>query len=178
MGGKHKLPFDSHSSAFHYNPNSSGSWFLSMIPFLLRIITDREFQVSYDPRSYERSLCNCLCRSLKNSGHSLLGFTSAVQYLKYFIYNFTFIPHGLLRTHKWPFPNVSGFIAQFVKASHRYPDVTGSNPVEILNFPGFYILNCRNSCEDHSLLDFTSAVQYIKCFTYLQVNLFCRQQVR
>ena len=25
-------------------------------------------QVSYDPRSYERNLCNCACRSLKNSG--------------------------------------------------------------------------------------------------------------
>ena len=72
-------------------------------------------QVSYDPRSYERNLCNCECRSLKNStlqrgsnlnfsgfyirncincihnceGHSLLGFTSAVQCMKDFIYNFT-----------------------------------------------------------------------------------------
>ena len=25
-------------------------------------------QVSYDPRSYERNLCNCVCRSLKNKG--------------------------------------------------------------------------------------------------------------
>ena len=74
-------------------------------------------QVSYDPRSYERNLCNCECRSLKNSGlqrgsnlnfsgyyirncincihncegHSLLGFTSAVQCMKDFIYNFTLL---------------------------------------------------------------------------------------
>ena len=27
-----------------------------------------------------------------------------------------------------------GFIAQLVRASHRYREVTGSNPVEILNF--------------------------------------------
>ena len=44
-------------------------------------------------------------------------------------------------------------------------EVTGSKPVEVLNFSGFYIRNCINcvhSCEDHSLLDFTSAVQYMK----------------
>ena len=69
--------------------------------------------------------------------HSLLDFTSAVQDMKFFIYNFTFIPHGLLRTHKWPVPNVSGFIAQLVRASHHYCKVTGSNPVEVLTFPGF-----------------------------------------
>ena len=28
--------------------------------------------------------------------------------------------HGLIRTHKWSAPNVSSFIAQFVRASHRY----------------------------------------------------------
>ena len=32
--------------------------------------------------------------------------------------------------------NVSGFIAQLIKASHRYREVTGSNPVEVLNFSG------------------------------------------
>ena len=35
-------------------------------------------------------------------------------------------------------PNVSGFIAQLVRASHRYREVTGSNPVEVLNFSGFF----------------------------------------
>ena len=69
--------------------------------------------------------------------HSLLDFTSAVQDMKFFIYNFTFIPHGLLRTHKWPAPNVSGFIPHLVRASHHYCKVTGSNPVEVLTFPGF-----------------------------------------
>ena len=42
-----------------------------------------------------------------------------------------------IRTHKWPAPNVSGFIAQLVRASHRNREVTGSNPVEVLNFSGF-----------------------------------------
>ena len=40
-------------------------------------------------------------------------------HMKYLIYHFTSIPHGLIRTHKWPALNVSGFIAQLVKASHR-----------------------------------------------------------
>ena len=65
-------------------------------------------------------------------------FKSAVQYMKHFIYHFTSILHGLTRTHKWPAPNVSGFIAQLVRASHRYHEVTGSNPVEVLTFSGFY----------------------------------------
>ena len=33
---------------------------------------------------------------------------------------------------------VSGFIAQLVRTSHRYREVTGLNPVEILTFSGFY----------------------------------------
>ena len=32
----------------------------------------------------------------------------------------------------------SGFIAQLVGASHRYREVTGSNPVEVLTFSGFF----------------------------------------
>ena len=32
-----------------------------------------------------------------------------ISHLQYFIYNFSFIPHGLIRTHKWPAPNGSGF---------------------------------------------------------------------
>ena len=54
---------------------------------------------------------------------------------------------------------VKYFIAQLVRASHRYHEVWGSNPVEVLNFPGFYIPNCINcvhDCEDHSLLDLAS----------------------
>ena len=80
---------------------------------------------------------NCINCFHNWEDNSLLDFTSAVQYMKYFIYNFTFIPLGLLRTHKWPVPNVSGFIAQLVRASHHYWEVTGSNPVEVLTFSGF-----------------------------------------
>ena len=63
---------------------------------------------------------------------------SAVQCMKHFIYHFISILHGLIRTHKWPAPNVSGFIDQLVRASHRYREVTVSNPVEVLTFSGFY----------------------------------------
>ena len=58
---------------------------------------------------------------------------------------------------------------QLVRASHRYHEVTGSTPVEVLNCSGFYIRNCINcvhNCEDHSLLDLTSAVHYMKYFIY------------
>ena len=34
--------------------------------------------------------------------------------------------------------HTDGFIAQLVSASHRYCEVTGSNPVEVLTFSGFY----------------------------------------
>ena len=54
-----------------------------------------------------------------------------------------------------PPPNVSGFIAQLVRTSHRYHKVMGSYPVEVLNFSGFYICNCINcfhNCEGYRLL--------------------------
>ena len=50
-----------------------------------------------------------------------------------------FILHGnMIRTHKWPAPNVSGFIAQLVRVSHWYRKVKDSNPVEVLKFSGFF----------------------------------------
>ena len=51
---------------------------------------------------------------------------------------FTSILHGLIITHKWPAANISGFIAQLVRASNQYREVMGSNPVEVLTFSGFY----------------------------------------
>ena len=55
------------------------------------------------------------------------------------------------------------FIAQLVRVSHRYHEVMGSNPLEVLNFSGFYprnCINCVHNCKNHRLFDFTSAVQY------------------
>ena len=150
-------------------------------------------QVSYDPRSYERNLCKCVYRSLKNSGlqwgdlaipvqrsnqlsyedtdvgswsfvgskepvkneceviyetfhilncedHSLLDFTSAVQY-RIIAY---LISHQ--QVNIW---NVSYITSH----SFLMGSLEGSNPIEVLNFSGFYIRNCINcihNCEDHS----------------------------
>ena len=92
------------------------------------------------------------CDALNNSAMKPL---NVKWYMKCFIYHFTFIPHGLIWTHKWPAPNVSGFLAELVRASHRCSEVTGSNPVEVLTFQAFIhnCLNCVHNCEDHSLLD-------------------------
>ena len=85
-----------------------------------------------------------LCSDLWNVSYIELriwkfDFKFAVQYhMKHFIYHCTFIPHRLIRTHKWPPPNVSGFIAQLVRAWHRHREVTGANNVEILTFSAFY----------------------------------------
>ena len=43
------------------------------------------------------------------------------------------------------------------RASHRYRKVTGSSPVEVLNFFQASLRNCKNcdhNCEDHSSFDF------------------------
>ena len=80
-----------------------------------------------------------LARTKRNCVHitamiiAYLILKSAVQYMEHFIYHFTSIFHGLIRTHKWPAPNVSGFIAQLVRASHWYREGTGSNPVGVLD---------------------------------------------
>ena len=63
---------------------------------------------SYDACSYERNFRNCVKKPEQ------------------------------FRTSTGPAPNVSGFIAQLVRVSHRYREVTDSNPVEVLNFSGFF----------------------------------------
>ena len=93
------------------------------------------------------------------------------------------IHHELVRTNKWPAPNVSGFIAQLVRASHRYRGVTGSNPVEVLNFSALYLRNCINcvhSYEDHSLLEANSwESNYCrKKITKLTFRLRSKRQLR
>ena len=62
--------------------------------------------------------------------------------MKCFIYRTANVKSSKLWTHKWPALNVSGFIAQLLRASHLYREVTGSNPFEVLTFSGFYIRHC------------------------------------
>ena len=69
--------------------------------------------------------------------HSSFDFISAVHILMIY---FTYIIHihlfyGNVWTHNWPAPNVSGFIAQLVRALHQYCKVTGSNPIK----PEFFV---------------------------------------
>ena len=45
--------------------------------------------------------------------------------------------HSFVTGSLEPAPNVSGFIAQLVRASHRYREGRGSNPLEVLTFSGF-----------------------------------------
>ena len=62
-----------------------------------------------------------------------LDFISAVQYMIHFVYIISFVDSFI----KGAFSAISAFIAQLVRASHRHREVTGSNPVEVLNFSGF-----------------------------------------
>ena len=66
--------------------------------------------------------------------------------------NFTFNFDGLIRSQKWPPPNVNAFIAQLVNASHKYREVTDSNPVEAWLFQASMrnCLNCVHNRDDHS----------------------------
>ena len=63
-------------------------------------------------RRSERNLCNCVKKPEKKRKNI----------------------HGNIWTHNWPAPNVSGFIAQLVEHRTGNREVTGSNPVEVLNF--------------------------------------------
>ena len=96
-------------------------------------------QISYD-LAVERNFCDCVWKPEKF--RTSMGFEAVTsRYRCDTLTNWAvkpLIPHGLIRTHKWPAPIVSGFIAQLVRTSHRYHEVTGSNPVEVLNFSGFY----------------------------------------
>ena len=60
--------------------------------------------------------------------------------------------HRNIWTHNWPAPNVSGFIAQLVEHRTGNREVTGSNPVDVLNF--FFLPHSRHKiicCDRQSL---------------------------
>ena len=68
----------------------------------------------------------------------------------------------------WTRDHVSGFIAQLVRASHRYREVTVQTPLKSWLFQASLrsCLNCVHNCDDHGLPDFKSTVQYMKHFIY------------
>ena len=122
-------------------------------------IARSQVQIPLKSWIFQASLRNCKNCVHNCEDHSFTWFHIRSSYMIQFIFHFIvdsfhrwFIPHRIIRTHKWPAPNVSGFIAQLVRASHRYREVTGSNPVEVLNFQAS-LRNCKNcvqNCEDHS----------------------------
>ena len=78
-------------------------------------------------------------------------------------------------THNSPAPNISGFIAQLVRASHRYREVMGSNTDEVGKFFSGFLrncncINCVHNSEDHSSLDFMIYFIYI----YHNVSSVCK----
>ena len=64
---------------------------------------------------------------------------------------------------------------------HRYREVTGSSPVEVLNFFQASLRNCKNcdhNCEDHSSFDFISAVHiwFISYASFTVLKAFDRSK--
>ena len=135
-------------------------------------------------RRSEHNLCNCVKKpekknsvvnffsgfftqlhKLRSLGRSFLHFhvISAVH-IWHISYIINTLFHGNIWTHNLPASNISGFIAQLVRASHRYREVTGSNPIEVLNFFQASLRNCINCvhCDDHFFI-------FIKIF----LNCWC-----
>ena len=123
-------------------------------------------------RRSERNLCNCVKKPEKN-----------------------LIPREHMNPQYWPAPNVSGFTAQLVEHRISNRKVTGSNPVEVLNFFLASLSNCKNCvhCDDHFfifenyihvkmlLTKVYSAVYYIVTLNILDLlmklpHLFCQQK--
>ena len=98
-----------------------------------------------------------------------------------FIINTHFF-HGNIWNHNWPPPNVSGFIAQLVEHRTGNREVTGSNPVEVLNFFQASLRSCINCvhCDDHFFICSFNVVTVIfwrNCFTILLLwigNPWCK----
>ena len=123
-------------------------------------------------RRSERNLCNCVKKPEKN-----------------------LIPREHMNPQYWPAPNVSGFTAQLVEHRIGNREVTGSNPVEVLNFFQASLSNCKNCvhCDHHFfifenyihvkmlLTKVYSAVHYIVTLNILDLlmklpHLFCKQK--
>ena len=101
---------------------------------------------------FQASLRNCI-----NCVHCDDHFFIFISWFISYIINTHFF-HGNIWTHNWPAPNVSGFIAQLAEHRTGNREVTGSNPLEVLNFFEASLRNWINCvhCDDHFFI-FTSA---------------------
>ena len=81
---------------------------------------------------------------------------TAVQNMNYFIYTSHYVtPHGRNELNKLTSLPTCGFIPQLVEHRTGIAEVTGSNPVEALNFFRLLLSNCLNwkiNCDDQSSL--------------------------
>ena len=112
---------------------------------------------------FQASLRNCI-NCVHCDDHFFI-FMSFLQFIyDIFHISLTHFFHGNIWTHNLPASNISGFIAQLVRASHWYREVTGSNPVEVLNFFQASLCNCINCVhrDDHFFI-------FIKIF----LNCWC-----
>ena len=104
-------------------------------------------------KSFLQERKQLLFSCLQKVDHSFLHFhlISAVHiwFISYTINTHFF--HRNIWTQNLPAPNVSGFIAQLVEHHTGDREVTGSNPVEVLNFFQASLRNCINCvhCDNH-----------------------------
>ena len=67
---------------------------------------------------------------------------------------------------------------EMIVASHRYREVTGSNPVEVVNFFRASLRNCINCiyCDDHVFI-FISFPQFIDGLFHISLTKGCLLEV-
>ena len=118
------------SNQLSYEATDVRSW--SFVKNGCEVIYDVQLHSSVVVLTFSGFYTNFLSCAHNCDDHSSIDSKFAVQYIKHFIHHFTSIFHGLIRIHKWPAPNVSGFIVQLVRASHRYREVTGSDFFRLL----------------------------------------------
>ena len=96
-----------------------------------------EFLIKAFLQERKQLLFSCLQKVDHSFLHFHFIFAVHIWFISYTINTHFF--HGNIWTQNLPAPNVSGFIAQLVEHHTGDRQVTGSNPVEVLNFfSGFF----------------------------------------
>ena len=137
-----------HSSWEHWNPRMTSSqckWLHSSVGYSVTPVSrGHRFKPCWSPEFFRLLYAIAKIVFITVRIIASFDFISAVHIIMiHFIYHFIIdlFPTGTLEpTNDHSAPNISGFIhvAQLVRASHWYREVTGSNPVEVLNFSGFF----------------------------------------
>ena len=124
--------------------------------------TWRQIQLRKCILFFQASVRNCK-NCVHNEDHSLFDFhiRDSMYNIIHISFHHLSTPHGLTRAHKWPTSNVSGFIAQLVRASNRCREVTGSKPIEVL----FTIAKITTFFDLRSITDFEQSARIVEPFT-------------